>query len=339
VEWPESIQVRDGEGNYPVHIATLHQDESTLRFVVRAWPDSIRAQDASGNLPVHLAAREWQIENLRCLLEEWPGSVNEVNHSGATPLHVLLGNNRYVPVADLARSLLERSPLALRIADDVGRLPLHYAASRLDGTTTGEDAAELIRVVAEGWPAAFGVADSDGNLPLHLALSGHASVDRVRAFVEPNPDALLRRNRAGWLPVQVALARDPPSSMDVVRLLIAEGPGALQDCDASGRVLLHYLASLEPRKALDGIDRDVVDKWPEALQVRDSAGLLPLHVAASATRPSLDLVYRLARQRPDLLVYSGVGGGDLPARRTERSPFRSGPHRGRSGRAKKKARA
>jgi ankyrin repeat protein len=309
-QWPESIRQEDGEGDMPVHTAAKHiLPPGTFRFVVEQWPESVRVRNSKGLLPVHLATRDLFLDNLRFIVEVWPESVNEVDGTGATPLHLALGR-RSGSIFGVVQYLIPRSPDALRAGDDRGRRPLHLAAALY----VRSDYA--VRTVAEGWPDAVRVADNDGNLPVHVALSAQTSLESVRYLVDRHPDSLLHRNGSGLLPIQVALSR-PTASMDVVRFLVEQRPESLQERDANGRVLLHFvLSELYPIKGLDGIDSYLIEQWPSALQVRDSAGLLPLHIAASAENATLDLVYRLARFRPELLC-RGLGvhnAGDPSAR-------------------------
>lgn len=295
-------------------------------------------------------------------MEEWPEAVDEVDGAGSTPLLVAL-REYHRSVLDMARYLVPRSPDALRsaAADPTlrGRLPLHVVAARYVTPERAEDELAVVRTVAEGWPGAVRAADNEGNLPVHVALSNDASLEIVRYFVGQHPGSLRHRNSAGLLPVQVALSSWLASMDRVVPFLVEQRPESLQERDANGRVLLHYLAGLAPpderllpeeHAAFISVVPYVVEKWPGALRVRDSAGLLPLHVAASSATSTLDLVYRLARRRPETLVLRsgavvGGGGGASEARGRSPSPVQSGHREEREDRSpprhtkKKKKRA
>jgi ankyrin repeat protein len=320
-QWPESLEERDGKGCLPLHVAAYHGAHAlTLQRLVERSPRSIRATDRRGRTPLHAAARGGCAGSADLLAHLRPEAVLLYKDAdGCLPLHVAVpgegadeGGKK--PALAVVRCLLQRGPQALWVADARGRLPLHHAAARrtlrVRGRSTLNNDLDVTRLVLERGSDALRHQDISGNLPLHAAVASKAVLMKVWMLWEAYPGALQVGNAARQLPVQVALSAHHPS-LDVVRFLLKRHPESVRAIDLKGRTLLH-LAVRAPsihRRDDAGFVRRLAEQWPEAVQVRDSNGFLPFHVAAlaaAATDAPPDLVYYLARLRPELVRRSAA---------------------------------
>jgi ankyrin repeat protein len=146
-----------------------------------------------------------------------------------------------------------------------------------------------------------------GTHPLHAALSRSAHYPIVEYFVQQDPDALLVRSEAGMLPVQVALSR---RNMDAARLLLQQRPASVDDPDATGANLFHFLLDFLHQDADDAAPLELlecvtllIEHGPHAAHVPDGRGRLPLQYATAHGAP-LDVVYDLLRHQPMTVVPS-----------------------------------
>ena len=87
-----------------------------------------------------------------------------VDEDGCTALHYAAANPGSDPTEATARAaaLLAAAPLAARVADAAGRLPLHYAAAR-------KAPPELAALLLEAWPEASKASDAEGQTAVQLA--------------------------------------------------------------------------------------------------------------------------------------------------------------------------
>jgi hypothetical protein len=175
------------------------------------------------------------------------------------------------------------------------RFPIHKDIS---------DDLDVMRPVLDlGSHALLELQDTFGNLPLHAAPSSRTPLEKVQILVEPSPGSLRVRNAGGLMPLQVALSITI-TRFDVVQFLLERLPGSVTSRDARGRTLLHLaLAFMDPsmHRSYAGFIHEPVELWPDAVQVRDSSGLWPCHVAATAVATS-------KKGRP-----GGPGGPPRPA--------------------------
>jgi ankyrin repeat protein len=357
---PECLQVQDQQGRLPLHMAEL---QDVARRLVESWPAAARVQDRVGRLPVHVmlmtraasvdpeedeideAREESRLMAARSVAEAWPDSLLVPDQEARLPLHVLLGRGGSVGVAlppdpsaplllralllrgekaalaldqvaalDVARYLVETRPRALQARDRKGRLPLHAWAAHWNSSL------DAVPILVEPWPASLLVADYEGRLPVHVLLERKdASLDRARLLVEACPGSLRAQDEQGRLPLHVWVSH-PHAPLDIARLLIDADSGSLQVQDKQGRVPLLVAVTI-PDPSL-GMVQLLVKECSSSLQILDSDGRVPLQVAAAYDAP-LDIVYYLARQRPELLCHRRVGVvRSPPAQATLASPER-----------------
>jgi ankyrin repeat protein len=146
------------------------------------------------------------------------------------------------------------------------------------GPDTAATMVGLASFIANEWPQALRERGAGGFLPLHAAVScSSPNLELVRALVAAGPGAaLLDRARGGSLPLHLAMLHR--GSADAVRLLIAAGPQALRERNSSGSLPLHLAAEFSTRAVVECVS----DAWPGALREADGLGGLPLHRAAES---------------------------------------------------------
>jgi len=55
--WPQSVQIADACGTFPLHYACKGKSPSLkiIQSLVEAWPGAVRKQENNGRLPLHCA--------------------------------------------------------------------------------------------------------------------------------------------------------------------------------------------------------------------------------------------------------------------------------------------
>jgi len=96
--------------------------------------------------------------------------------------------------------LAERHHQAVRHADNLGFLPLHYAC--------GSKSPEFCRVLLEMYPGSARITDRDGLLPLHYACFMN-NVATVEYLYKLHPDAINHVTKAGFYPTHNAIKTTP----------------------------------------------------------------------------------------------------------------------------------
>jgi Ankyrin repeats (3 copies) len=357
-EWPESVLRTDAEGRTPLHIASgcnesgphLADDPATVRVLVDEGPEAAHVRSKDGQLPLHGAARAARLETVRLLIAACPTSVQATTVAGCTPLHCAADaidtdcdngpgfwqKERKAVLECLAGHCPEalRTPCSL-----LGFLPLHYAARSMRSLPS-------LRSLVSLWPEAVVEPSLDGSLPIHLAVARDAPRLRiVRHLARRHPETLLFATCDGSLPLHLALAQKEPS-LKVVRFLVEEAPEALQVGNVAGSLTMHIAAAAASKSSASSsssshtddsfikICADLVETYPQALQVPDKTnGMLPFQIAA-ASDASLDVVFCFVSKWPAGIARRGrslcatVKGGAVLEE--EESPPRKKPKRERS---------
>jgi ankyrin repeat protein len=323
---PEVLERTDHDGCTPIHDAAEHPavPVDVLRYLARRRPDALRAPDPRGCLPLHFAALTPSLDKIRFLAEERPESIREVNANGCTPLHAAAagkGADSPTPTATLKLLLqLEGGKASVATRNHKGRIPLHLAA---EGTSKAN-----VRCLYKAWRQGIRQSDYRGNLPLQAALSKRAPLKVVTFLVGKHRHALEVRNDAGLLPIQVAMSK---RYYDAARFLLQQRPESVEETDANGQNLFHYLlghvyddaaaAASSPSPSASSSSSDLL-RWVQLLlehgasgsaaHAPDRWGNAPLQVAEARGAP-LDVVHLLVRHRPDRAAAVATPPSDMAA--------------------------
>ena len=147
----------------------------------------------------------------------------------------------------------------------------------------------VVEDLTEVDPGACGVRDQHGlgRTPLLVALgNAAASPEILHNLIASNPGAAaLRSLRDLETPLHTAVAR-PDLTVAVMKDLVRAYPQALQMKDGRGRIPLH--AALDAG-APSPICKGLVKKWPFSVEVRNEKGEIP-HAAAKRLKLDKELI-------------------------------------------------
>lgn len=194
----------------------------------------------------------------------------------------------------IAIDLLERCPNAARIRDKDGNLPLHkYCNLHKDQELT------VVQALVEAYPESVRMTTSNGDTPLHLSclLPWSQNVTVIRFLVDQYPDALFVKNRLGETPLQQVLSDSNlrmyydnlgPQLLSLVAFMVNACPGSAKVLNYDHETLLHIisknvhdnLASLNSHSFTEMLGI-LVEMFPEATNLADVEGRLPLHSLCS----------------------------------------------------------
>ena len=194
--------------------------------------------------------------------------------------------------------------------------PLHLACYNKDCPS------DVIRFLVEHYPPALQYACTidEGiqpdhpeyyiqGLPLHnyLARNKNVDIDIVKMLVEAYPQSL-RNFDEKWpcYPIHVVLPKRHCINKDILMCLLEVDPASIHLLDGYGNTALH-LACYNEHVTLE-IYQFILNKWPEAIRMRDDIGSLPMHELSMADtldevasidilRSMLDIDLNLVRER------------------------------------------
>lgn len=240
-----------------------------------------------------------------------------VTSSSATAMKQKLGLSPQVMADDLVmacsqnltekvRLVVHACPEAVRVRDQEGFLPLHWACYH--GASV-----DILKLLLGSWPESVREAISQNRLPLHLACRQNASLGSIQFLVEKYPQALEANTNQGMLPLHYA-CRDA-ATLDVVKFLLDQAPMTVSEQTTNNGFLpIHF--ACKHGKSPETV-QFLAETWPGCLREPNSDGLLPIHFLCT-TGSTIPLEW-MATQDPDLLGISD-GEGNLPLHWLCRNP-------------------
>jgi len=221
-------------------------------------------------------------------------------------------------------SLWEANLAAVRSADNFGRLPLHRAAAITELRETVPLADNIIANLVPLHPAAASVQDVNGSMPLHLlAMHGATWADEVQSVYEAYEGAVsvrAGRNLHNALPIHLAAA-NPKAEKSFIEELVRLHPRGVSQINGQGKLAFHLACELGKHwtdsateciynaftqavstreenerhwtalhmASFSNIDcgdliKKLVQLYPEACEIADSQGQLPLHLACKSRK-------------------------------------------------------
>jgi len=308
---PSSPEMRDIEGNLPIHEAARNMPFSFCKELIDAYPESLRVANSEGWLPIHLASdrstsrylrREDPIGIIRYMLQLNPDLSKARGRHGWLPIH----NAVFGTVSSL-QLLIQYDPAGLSELVQDGHpdnqlLPLHLT-----------DNLEMVKELYDAYPAAILVgeinegkkntldfkqkqreyamkakdktamttADGDGWLPFHHALKDNAPLGSIKLLLRGNPTALHTTVQKGVHPLHIACEF---SSAKVVDFLLGEVQMSNQ-CDTNVDSPLHYAC----RSAnVDVIKYLIAEQSVPSVSEVNAANKLPVHLLLECENETVD---------------------------------------------------
>jgi ankyrin repeat protein len=198
---PESINIADDIGRYPLHLAIRYYREDLVPFLLQHDRGAVSQPIMNDDFALHLAC-EYQkpLEIVKLVYNEYPQAIHARNNDGDTPLDVCRRFNDFDPIRTFLEAQLEweRQAREQRQPDEQGQLPVHRFFQRSADVSVGT--AELM---ISANPESATARDNIGCTPLHYACKfGH--VDVVKFLLDSNEESLKVVNSSGELPIHLA---------------------------------------------------------------------------------------------------------------------------------------
>lgn len=308
-----------------------------IKHLLRKVPGSSRMKDEKGELPLTRAARSGKMANpsiIRALVESYPEALRTPDEHGNLPVHIAplhMVSDDDDATEDYVASmkvLIDGYPEGLLIPNSKDQLPLHACisiATTMNETEDIDKEIEVMRMLSERCPEAHVKLDKDGNLPLHFACAQvHTPKLAVVTFLaEQNEQALRTANPQGCLPLHLAV-QEKHCVESVVRFLAGAFPEGVRTKNNEGNLPLHDTISA----GCFGNVTVLVEAFPEGLQTPDAKGNLPLHLAVDPSQdsfPSKRVFQYLLDQFPGAARHANATGS-LPLHLTCSNHYASFSH-------------
>ena len=158
--------------------------------------------------------------------------------------------------------------------------PCHLAMMTTD---TNMDLIETLK----DFDPSFGVRQTiEDSTPLHLAAEFSNSISVIQELIREFPAALTMRDAYQRMPVACAFQNNSADALDIFRILIAAAPQTAREPDNKGRFLLHQCLNSGSKENLDSEEMVSItlEAFPDAVNIADNDGWLPIHLAALTCR-------------------------------------------------------
>lgn len=207
----------DKDGNTPLHLCCgnlappieesdevhVSVDYSVLKALLERAPESLFHQNAEGDTPLHLfltsplvsafvdhrasGFQKEALEAFRMIKKRMPSKDSFLirDSSGASPFHTAIANE---VSEEILFSLLKAAPMACKIEDKAGMIPLHYVAAFL------KTPAVVVQKMIEEYSYSVCHKTLDGDTPLHLLIRNSSDDNHSSRTFELNDNARLVLN-------------------------------------------------------------------------------------------------------------------------------------------------
>lgn len=298
-----SVSKRDRKGRTPLYYAVRYDaPPGVVEMLLEVDPSAVLDEDRNADSPLALVWDSWaeKFEGKKTLQPLLYPEESGLNHS--TP-EDLLADSKLKKRWDTVNMLLRaafRFPSdgtehrKWRVMHATAAIKCHPTLFRLAKALYPEQAKELD----------VGDLDFSHEAPrsaLHLAASSPANGDAgsfvLESLLEMNPDAAsMIDEEDGSVPLHLIVQNERKSHWSMVRSLLQRNPAAVRSVDKQGRTPLHRAAaaianhngtdwsgatsSLELQSTIFNL----LQAYPEAANVPDNTGCLPLHLIAAHAR-------------------------------------------------------
>ncbi|KAL7490186.1 hypothetical protein ACHAW6_015926 [Cyclotella cf. meneghiniana] len=329
--YPAAPQHVDGYGSLPLHLMAendhkVHWVQDGFRDVYNAYQEALACRDGLGRTPLHCATsspgRYTSTPPPQSpTATPRPSSPTQLAQQNADQ-SVAVPDNTARDLGSVIQNLVIANRSAASIADNSGRLPLHYIAEHgeewntdaeciLAAYTTASRARagavarnqlplhmaasnpdacpSLIISLVNANPRAASLTDATGRLPLHMACdSGRTTWDRgMESIFNAYNAAISTREDSprGWTVLHNAAASHS-AGLHLIENVLNLNPRAASIPDGEGRYPLHWACAAGRRWAEGGL-RILFEADPLVALAEDNHGLLPFHIVAMKSSKSV----------------------------------------------------
>ena len=308
-------EIRDKQGNSPLHIACQKTQKSYLplvRFLVQEKGCDVNCQAKDGSTPLHYVCYNNALVIIKFLLRQRCDTTVQ-NKRGQTPQTIPLNEDGDFLIhfacqwgdVDIIKFLLQQrcdtkvknkrgqSPQTILLNED-GDFLIHFACQCGD--------VDIVKYLISEQDCNMNVRNKYGDTPLHVACQG-TNLDIVKYLISEQDCDVNVQNKYGDTPLHVACQG---TNLDIVKYLISE-----QNCDVNvrnkyGDTPLHVACQ---GKNLD-IVKYLISEQHCNVNVQNKNGDSLLHVACQGT--NLDIVkYLISEQNCDVDVQNKNGNTPL----------------------------
>lgn len=216
-------------------LSLLEQDPSLAK---RSVIMVIQGENSSALL-VHLLCgiKETPVSVVDALVTLHPTSLLQKDErAGRLPIHIAVVRDAF---PELVQYLCKASPKALRVQDQEGNLPLHYAAMH--------GSAVVLQALLAAYPQGCQTPNSRDRFPIHLVCARcydatPLPTKDLEALIQSYPEALVQLDRFGRTPLHLAASVQHPQ-WQVLQVLMEHTPQAILYRDKSQKTPLQCAKS------------------------------------------------------------------------------------------------
>lgn len=323
---PNMARKQNDAGNFPLFEGFEKADVHSLVNCLDAYPDVCMVPNNNGELALHLAARSGHPIIIETISHVNPAAINlQTSISLSTPLHVLVSRQFNRAMQNEAIQLLLSSE-ALEARDSFGNTPLHIAIKSILEPTE-------IDCLFLPFPEAARIPDNEGRLPLHSAIQNEYPEEQLMSLLEAFPDAAKHTcGEDNLLPLHLAMKHRSGSTFTSSLIECYSAAPTIESKTGSTALSLGLSHGAQFESVFNLL------KYKGAAKIRDSEGMMPLHIAMMKGAPT-ELVNLVLEAYPDAVKFLNVQGhtpfhaGIVPAVHVlkERYPNSFQPHEVRGG--------
>ncbi|KAH9681338.1 ANK REP REGION domain-containing protein [Citrus sinensis] len=233
----QMIRMVNNKKNTALHDAMFPGNMEVVKILTKEDPDYPYSANDYGKTPLYIAAESESSDMVLTLLENCT-SLSHEGPNGKTALHAAAMHFDLKGDHHAMRQLFERKKSLLKVTDQYGWTPIHYAAYH---------GKYWINALLEIDQTATNIADKDRKMTaLHLAAGrGHART--VETILSLAPECFELVDNRGWNFLHYAVVSFEFPHLKTLlgnplaRILINEG-------DAKGNTSLHVLAAVRPNE-------------------------------------------------------------------------------------------
>jgi len=278
-EYPEALMISDDYGRLPIHhlCDNIDLDDSTSLDILHLLNKDDAAallmiSDDYGLFPIHYAVINKSANFCKELLAMSPETVRSETFRGNLPIHTACHSGR----VDTVQYLLEVYPESAHIANFYGYLPIHGVI--LNGSEMVDRHTAALELLLEYDPGVASKVETEMlRLPLHLACHT-GNLHTIQLLFDTYPEAIWARDRNGNTPLDLLWKSDSIGNIPLIKFLEGQLKYVSKHESQGNDSNLPLYRALYDNATL-GVIKLLLDGSSDTLQLANSQGLLPIHIA------------------------------------------------------------